>query len=352
MINQMTRFEPSWRLGKPVSTCTIRQIPEDFRVFEDLGYEPEGEGEHHYLYIQKRGENTDWVARQLANFCQVSPRDVAYAGKKDRHALTEQWFSVHLPGHRRTLNWALFGGDSIKVLKYSKHRRKIKLGNLRGNRFDICLRGLTEPDQLLSRISAVTKGVPNYFGEQRFGRQGGNLLKGQAMLLGEFEERQRHKRGLYISAVRSQLFNEIIHARLQKTEFGKLILGDTLIEPRTQRCERWMPEDEAQQPRIEKGELVPSAPLWGKGDLYSSDETLELEQRVAAQYPEICNALAGLGLRQERRAAVLVPENLALKEGADGELRIAFSLPAGSFATSVLRELCSWESKQEQSEED
>ena len=84
----------------------LRSTPEDFRVVEDLGYEPEGEGEHHYLYIQKRGENTDWVARQLANFCQVSPKDVAYAGKKDRHAVTEQWFSVHLPGSRRVLNWA------------------------------------------------------------------------------------------------------------------------------------------------------------------------------------------------------------------------------------------------------
>ena len=112
-----------WLFGEPKSQGQIRVEPADFIVQEDLGYEPEGDGEHHYLYIRKTGENTDWVARQLANFAQVSPRDVAYAGKKDRHAVTEQWFSVHLPGKRKLLNWSMFGGDTIQVLKQNKHRK-------------------------------------------------------------------------------------------------------------------------------------------------------------------------------------------------------------------------------------
>ncbi len=334
--------EPVWLYGEPESSAHIRVEPEDFIVREDLGYQPEGEGEHHYLYIQKRGENTDWVARQLANFCQVSPREVAYAGKKDRHALTEQWFSVHLPGNRRTLNWSLFGGDTIKVLKQTKHRRKIKLGNLRGNQFEIRLRQVSAMDSLKSRISSIALGVPNYFGEQRFGQDGGNLEKGLAMLRGELTERQRHKRGLYLSAVRSQLFNEIVSFRVQEQVLNRLLPGDVLIEPRTQRCEPWDPESSGQQQRVLSRELVPTAPLWGKGELYSSDQVRALEESVMTPFSEVCDALSAVGLRQERRAALLVPENLALKEEAEGQCVISFELPAGSFATSVLRELCRW----------
>lgn len=345
-MNQvLTYHPPAWLYGEPPAVCSIRTEPSDFIVREELGYEPEGEGEHQYLYIQKIGENTDWVARQLANFCQVSPKQVAYAGKKDRHAVTEQWFSVHLPGNRRTLTWSLFGGDSIQVLKSSKHRRKIKLGNLKCNSFEIRLRDITDTDSVIARFALIGKGVPNYFGEQRFGRGGGNLVRGQAMLRGEFEERQRNKRGLYISAVRSQIFNEILSERVSLNQLTQLMPGDMLIDPCSQRCERWEPGLEAQAEQIGARKLVPTAPLWGQGDLYSFEQVKALEQRISSAYQQTCDALAQLGLRQERRAALLVPENLALEEEASGQLLIKFSLPAGCFATSVLRELCHWRTR-------
>jgi len=307
-----------WRFGEPKSQGKIRVEPADFIVQEDLGYEPEGEGEHHYLYIRKTGENTDWVARQLANFAQVSPRDVAYAGKKDRHAVTEQWFSVHLPGKGKLLNWSMFGGDTIQVLKQDRHRRKIKLGNLRGNRFKLRIRSVTDDADFAQRTELILQGVPNYFGEQRFGQQGNNLVSGLAMLSGELEERQRVKRGLYISAVRSQLFNKLLAARLRGDLWDNLLDGDVLIEPYTQRCQLWDSDNEAQQQTFAQREQVLSAPLWGRGELYSQSSAREFEQQQMSVYSDVCQQLEGLGLRQERRAALLVPQGLELNQAAEG----------------------------------
>jgi len=331
-----------WLYGSPQAHAVIRTMPQDFVVKEDLGYEPEGEGEHHYLYIRKMGENTDWVARQLANFAQVSPRDVAYAGKKDRHAVTEQWFSVHLPGKRKLLNWSMFSSASIQVLKQDRHKRKIKLGNLRGNAFEIRLRGVTDEKDFEQRAAQITQGVPNYFGEQRFGNNGNNLVSGLQMLNGELEERQRVKRGLYISAVRSQLFNKLLAARIEQSLFENWLEGDVLIEPYSQRCQRWEPENPVQCLEAESLQQVLSAPLWGQGELYSQGAARDFELLQMSAFDEVCKQLEALGLRQERRAARLVPQGVELKREAEGEWLLSFSLPSGSFATSVLRELCHW----------
>jgi len=341
-MSKLLDLEMPWLYGRPNSTASLRAEPEDFIVKEDLGYEPGGDGEHHYLYIRKRGENTDWVARQLANFAQVNPRDVAYAGKKDRHAVTEQWFSVHLPGKRKVLNWSMFGGDTIQVLKSSKHSRKIKLGNLRGNRFSIRLRGVSDPVDFEARLGRIKSGVPNYFGEQRFGQEGNNLHSGLAMLRGELNERQRVKRGLYISAVRSQLFNLLLAQRIEASVLDSPMLGDVLIEPFSQRCQLWDSEDGKQSEQLKQHEVVLSAPLWGKGELYTQAQAREFEQKVMRPFSDVCLQLEELGLRQERRAAVLLPIGLAAHKEADGQWVLEFGLPSGCFATSVLRELCSW----------
>ena len=341
----MTEFvvEPfSYVNGQPDVKAQLRSAPEDFRVVEDLGYEPEGEGEHHYLYIQKRGENTDWVARQLANFCQVSPRDVAYAGKKDRHAVTEQWFSVHLPGSRRVLNWALFGGDTINVLKSSKHRRKIKLGHLKGNRFEITLREVSDVNRLLHKATSLESGVPNYFGEQRFGQSFGNLHSGLAILSGELVERQRNKRSMYISALRSYLFNRVISTRIDQGTWDSPLDGDVLIEDFTQKVHRYDANDPDQKARFDQCDLHLTAPMWGKGELYSLDKAQMIEKSVVAGYPQISEGLETLGLRQERRSMRLVPRDLHVDVLEEQVVKLSFSLPSGSFATSVLRELCVW----------
>lgn len=132
---------PSWPYvyGSPSGTGVIRSQPADFMVKEQLGFEPSGTGEHVFLQIEKTGENTDYVARLLARFAKVRQRDVGYAGLKDRHAVTCQWFSVWLPGQAEP-NWAELASDNLKILHTIRHARKLKRGALAGNHFQIIIR--------------------------------------------------------------------------------------------------------------------------------------------------------------------------------------------------------------------
>ncbi|WP_027854666.1 tRNA pseudouridine(13) synthase TruD [Marinobacterium litorale] len=330
---------PVWLYGEPSVTASMRSTPEDFRVVEQLGFEPDGEGEHQFLYIRKRGENTDWVARQLAHFCQLSPRAVTYAGKKDRHAVTEQWFSVHMPGSRATLNWNLFGGDTIEVLRAERHGRKLRLGSLQGNRFELRLRNVSDDQAFAARAETIRAGVPNYFGEQRFGHGFGNIDKGLALIEGRLKERQRHKKGLYISAVRSWLFNELLSARIREGLWDTLLDGDVLMINGRQSCFRYDGDPDV-APRLANGELNLTGPLWGEGELMTEGSARAFEEQTLQAYSDPCTRLAELGLKQERRALRLIPGNLRIEQEGEGQWLVAFDLPAGAFATSVLRELC------------
>ncbi|WP_027858815.1 tRNA pseudouridine(13) synthase TruD [Marinobacterium jannaschii] len=332
----------SYLYGKPLSRATIRTSPEDFCVTEKLGFEPEGEGEHVFLYIRKRGENTDWVARQLANFAQVSPRDVSYAGKKDRHAVTEQWFCVKFP-MRRSLTWSLFGGDSVEVLQAVRHPRKLRLGTLQGNRFGLRLRNVTDPDDLAKRLAMVRQGVPNYFGEQRFGFDYGNLDKGIALMRGEFKERQRHKKGLYISAVRSWLFNQLLSARIGQNMWQTLQPGDAMMLAGSQSC--FVADNpEAETDRLLQADIHLTGPMWGRGELMSQGPSRDWELAQLSDWIEIRQGLEALGLKQERRALRLMPVDLQATAESDDTWWLEFDLPSGAFATSVLREIALIES--------
>ena len=332
---------PVYLNGEPGISAQLRTVPEDFQVFEQLGFEPDGEGEHQFLYIRKRGENTDWVARQLAGFCQVNVRDVSYAGKKDRHAVTEQWFSVHMPGHRASLNWELFGGDTIDVLRAERHSRKLRLGTLQGNRFVLRLREVSDAEELLARIEKLKDGVPNYFGEQRFGHNGGNIEKGLALIAGRYKERQRNKKGLYISAVRSWLFNQLLSERISRGLWSQIVEGDVLMINGRQSCFLYDGDDSVSE-RLAAGELHLTGPLWGRGELMTQGRAREFEREVMSPLSEVGDQLAALGLNQERRALRLLPSELAIEQESDGQWQLGFDLPAGTFATSVLRELCQW----------
>lgn len=338
-----------WLYGEPSSQALLRVQPEDFQVFEQLPFTPDGEGEHLFLHIRKTGENTDWVARQLAHFCQVSPRDVGYAGKKDRHAVTEQWFSVRLP-IGRTLNWSLFGGDTIQVLDTVRHSRKLRLGALSGNRFVLRLREVTEPEIFAARVEQVRAGVPNYFGEQRFGHEGGNLDKGLALLEGRLRERQRHKKGLYISALRSWLFNQVVSQRIQQGYWDRLLTGDALMLDGSQSCFVAEAVDDALSDRLTQRDVHLTAPMWGRGELMARDEARAFEQAVVEPWETLRVGLEGLGLNQERRSMRLIPRGLKAEPESEQQWRLEFELPSGAFATSVLRELCQWHNANPQQE--
>ncbi len=330
--------ELNYLYGEPASHGVIRTEADDFRVTEELSFEPEGSGDHVFLYIRKTGENTDWVARQLAHFCQVSPKEVGYAGKKDRHAVTEQWFSVHLPG-RSPLTWSLFETDTIKVLKAVKHTRKLRLGSLNGNRFQIRLRQVTDPAALLSRVEQIRAGVPNYFGEQRFGHHQGNLSKGALLIAGKLKERQRHKKGLYISAVRSFMFNQLVSQRIAQSLFAQPMPGDVLMINGSQSCFVYDAEDDTIPSRLASGDLHLTAAMWGRGRSICSADAAAWESEQLSPWQEQLDGLERLGLNQERRSTRLMPGNLTIDQESEDQFLLAFDLPAGSFATSVLREL-------------
>lgn len=328
----------------PAVSAMIRMLPEDFQVVEDLGFTPEGSGEHVFLRVRKRLANTAWVARQLAIFAGVSPRQVSYAGLKDRHALAEQWFSVHLPG-KSDPDWSRCrdeGGDSFRILEQCRHGRKLRRGALKGNRFCIVVRGLQGPkEDLAARLDNLTaNGVPNYFGEQRFGHEGANITHAEAMFAGK-PVQDRQQRGLYLSAARAYLFNQVLARRVSAGSWNQGLAGDVMVHEGS-RSQFLAPVIDASiSQRVTALALHPSGPLWGKGELVSRFTVRDLEQSVVVDYPHLCRGLEAAGLVQERRPLRLRVEALQWQWEADDVLVLGFKLLAGAYATSVLRELVS-----------
>ncbi|GAB2578564.1 tRNA pseudouridine(13) synthase TruD [Dyella jejuensis] len=324
--------------GAPPLTAELRRTPEDFLVEEILGYDADGEGEHALLWVEKRGANTDWVARELARFAGVPPLNVGYAGLKDRHAVTRQAFTVQLAG-KADPDWSTFPHAEIKVLASTRHKRKLKRGALRGNRFVLVLRDAQgDPARAEATLQAIaTRGVPNYFGEQRFGREGGNVAQARAMFAGRRVDRD--KRSILLSAARSQIFNAVLAARVEKDAWDKPLEGEiwSLAGSRS-----WFgpePFDATLAARLAQGDIHPSGPLWGQGEPPTASAAGELEHEVAAAYDDLALGLAAARMEQERRPLRLLPKNLRWR-WLDGEtLELGFELPAGAYATVVAREL-------------
>jgi tRNA pseudouridine13 synthase len=301
--------------GQPDVTAAFRVEPEDFQVDEYLGFDPAGEGEHVYLNVWKRGENTAWVAEKIAELAEVQVMDVGYCGRKDRHAVTTQWFSVYLPKKELEPDWSLLNSHSINILSLRRHSHKLRRGDHETNRFVIRLRDLDIADTTAfeKRISTVfAQGVPNYYGEQRFGRDGNNLLEAQAILVEGKRMRDKQKRGLMLSAARSYLFNQVLSARVHAKSWNNLIEG----EP----------------------ESFPTAPLWGRGRSAATGEALQAETFAMESWAEWCNGLEHAGLSQERRALMLKPQATSWR-WIDSDLEVSFELGSGEFATTILREL-------------
>lgn len=314
----MTSYSLDWAyaLGRPGVTARFRTEPEDFRVDELLGFEPSGTGEHVVLQLQKRGDNTPWLARQIAQLADVGNQDVGYCGLKDRHAVTTQWFSIYLPKGEAP-DWTALNSDSVTLLQVSRHERKLRPGMHLGNRFEIRLRDLEgDREALAERLSAVAAdGVPNYFGEQRFGIESSNLVLAEELLVQGKRIKNRQRRGLALSAARSYLFNQVLSARVEAGTWTQCLPGEASLNEGA------------------------SGPLWGRGRLASEDTALALEQAVLAAWTDWCHGLEHVGLSQERRVLRLRPEQLRYDlEGRDLVLR--FALPPGTYATAVLRELC------------
>lgn len=339
-MNESSNTEYPYAYGEPAIRARLRSTAADFVVIEQLGWAPDGEGEHVFLYVRKTGANTDWVARQLAAACGVRADAVSYAGLKDRHAVTEQWFSVQMPG-REAPAAADIAIEGVELLQVARNSRKLRRGALAGNRFRIALRELDAPlDLITERLPCIAAhGVPNYFGEQRFGREGGNVGRALRLFRGELRERDRHKRGLYLSAARSFLFNEYLAARVVDGSWTQALPGEVLMLDGTHSVFACTEADAAIRDRLERGDVHPTGPLWGTGEGLASLQALAGEQALCAAQPELCAGLEAEGLKAERRALRLRPQGLSAESHADGALTLEFALPAGAYATTVLREL-------------
>tara|TARA_B100001094_G_scaffold320729_1_gene367391 strand:- start:2056 stop:3084 length:1029 start_codon:yes stop_codon:yes gene_type:complete len=332
--------------GAAVAQGLMRCEVDDFYVEEVLGFEPSGEGEHVFLWIEKRGTNTQFVAEQLSKLAKVHPRDVSFAGQKDRHARTLQWFSVRLAGQAEP-HWCSLNDETIQVLRTERHHKKLRRGTLQGNRFRITLKSVTGIEHVATRFQRICEqGVPNYFGEQRFGHQGKNIDKARSMFAGQ-RIKNKNQKSMYLSAARSYLYNQVVSQRI--AQYGvQCLVGDVVVLQGSHSfflVDSW--SDTLKQ-RLDERDIHISAPLWGEGQLATQQDALTLEQGVAEQHEWITEGLSRAGLKQERRAMLLYPEAPELLVDTEQQsVTVAFTLSAGCFATSVLRELIDYKDMQQ-----
>lgn len=328
--------------GDPPARGLLRVRPEDFQVDEISRFEPDGEGEHALLRVRKTGVNTEWVARRLAAHAGLPVSGVGYAGLKDRHAVTSQWFSLHL-GPRAQPDWGALDVEGVELLEVHRHRRKLRRGALCGNRFLIRVRNLAAVGDLLEqRIVRVRElGVPNYFGPQRFGNGDGNLTAADALFAGRAKRVGRHLRGLWISAARSQLFNELLALRVERGDWDRALDGDCMQLDGSRSYFRAETVDDGLLERLRTFDIHPSGPLWGEGDTLAEGQSAELERSVVQRFSSWADGLGAVGLHQERRALRLQVSDLTFNRGPE-TVELAFVLPAGAYATAVLREIVHW----------
>lgn len=325
--------------GKPIAKAKIKAKPEHFKVIEQLGFEFTGQGEHLMIRIRKTGENTSFVANELAKACGVTSKDIGWAGLKDRHAVTEQWLSVHLPQTvLPDFSEFLAQYPSIEILDTARHNKKLRPGDLQGNDFVITLTEVSDIADVEARLVRLKdSGVPNYFGAQRFGNDGNNLSEARRWGRDNVRTRNQNQRSLYLSTARSWIFNHIVSARIQQGLFTCFIDGDIALsasEPVVVTSE--LLNDYNQ--RLAAGDVVISAALAGDNCLPTQAAGLALEQPYLDAEPDLMKLICGNRMRHDRRNIALMPQQLSWS-CTDNQVILSFSLDAGCFATSILREL-------------
>lgn len=324
--------------GAPVLTARFRSRPEDFFVEEMASFAPSGEGEHLLLTIEKRGMNTSHVAKALAAWAGIPEMGIGYAGMKDRHAVTRQRFSVHFP-RRVSPDISVLQSDDLRVLEHSWHNRKLSRGALAGNRFELCLRGVRgERATIEIRLQAIREhGIANYFGTQRFGRDGDNVDAARRMFGGD--RVRREQRSIYLSAARSEIFNAVLAGRIDAGNWNTGAEGEVWMLDGTQSVFGPEAMDSALAERIASQDIHPTGPMWGAGELRSRDAVRAVEQSAATPFADLCAGLEAAGMKQERRALRVRVRDLTWQWPDSDELQLRFTLMPGSYATEVLAEL-------------
>jgi tRNA pseudouridine13 synthase len=332
---------PDWprAWGDPPVSAILRAQPSDFFVEEQLGFELSGSGEHAWLWIEKENLNTVDAAQRLARFAGVRERDISYAGLKDKNAVTRQWFSLHLLN--REPDWSAWDDPALRILRSERHDRKLRRGAHRANRFEIDLRAVTGDgvafEQRLREVG--TQGVPNYFGEQRFGRDGRNLELARRWIAQGRPRLQRQQLGLNLSTLRSFLFNTVLARRVEDNNWCTPLEGE-VFALRGSSSVFVQPLDAALQSRIDAGDVYLSGPLPGTASTPAPlGAVAELERDCLAAHSDLVEALVASGVESARRSLRVVPLDWHAEQRDEDTWRLRFSLPKGCFATGVVREL-------------
>jgi tRNA pseudouridine13 synthase len=317
--------------GGPPVTGVIRSTATDFVVVENLAFPLTGSGEHLFLRIRKTGQNTRWVSRQLATQLDLPFRAIGYAGIKDRHAVAEQWFSVHLPG-RPDPGPEEVRIEGVEILERQRHAGKLRIGALTGNRFRVVVRrlegDLAALDDTLGKM--VSGRVPNYFGAQRFGRDGQNLTLLTRLSPGEQPSREARSFGL--SALRSALFNGFLAQRLREHSWDQVLPGEIGYCADTGKYHH---VDGVADIEVL---LEPTGLLWGPGQNRSTGMALEKESNYFAEFADVTDILTRYDVRMMRRPLAMSVADLSWNLNGD-VLVLEFNLMRGQFATAVLREI-------------
>ena len=320
----------------PKQTALLKAECADFVVKEQLGYDMSGDGEFVAVKVRKTDCNTLFVGEQLAKFAGISARNMSYAGLKDRKAVTEQWFSLQMPG-QPTPDFSQFSLEGVEILDVTRHQRKIRIGSLQGNHFEILLRNAEETDELKERLDFLAKnGFPNYFTEQRFGRDGNNLTQALRWANGEIKVKDRNKRSFYLSAARSEMFNLIVSKRMELNLAQQILVGDVL---QLNGSHSWFVVDESEdlaqlQQRLVQQDVLLTAPLIGEEE----KSAVDFEHENFAQHQALFALMRQERMKAARRPILMQPQHFQWQFEPNG-LRLQFALPAGSYATALIREL-------------
>ena len=320
----------------PKQTALLKAECADFVVKEQLGYDMSGDGEFVAVKVRKTDCNTLFVGEQLAKFAGISARNMSYAGLKDRKAVTEQWFSLQMPGQPPP-DFSQFSLEGVEILDITRHQRKIRIGSLQGNHFEILLRNAEETDELKVRLDFLAKnGFPNYFTEQRFGRDGNNLTQALRWANGEIKVKDRNKRSFYLSAARSEIFNLILSKRMELDLAQQILVGDVL---QLNGSHSWFVVDESEdlallQQRLAQQDVLLTAPLIGEEE----KSAVDFEHEIFAQHQALFALMRQERMKAARRPILMQPQQFQWQFEPNG-LRLQFALPAGSYATALIREL-------------
>lgn len=328
--------------GEAPATGRIRAVPEDFRVDEVLGFDPDGAGPHGLLVVEKRDANTGWVAAQLAHHAGVATREVGFSGQKDRHAVTTQAYSVPLRADFDVADCLGWAGEGYRVVSCVRHGRKLRPGSHRANRFELRIRELGgDREAIERRLERLRElGAPNLFGPQRFGRDDGNLQRALTWAAdAAARPRDRQQRGFALSAARSHLFNAVLAARIVRGDWYHLLPGEAVLLDGRRSFFAASQIDAALEHRCVAMDVHPSGPLPGAGGSPATGLALEVEETALQPHLALVALLAGEGVEHERRSLRLPVREFDWAFEAVDVLRLRFSLPRGAFATAVLHEL-------------